>query len=553
MTRALTTTTRSSVHRADSNVPATSRRRWHAAALAIGLAALVGIGVPSASAQSGPRIRQIQIRSENVFEDAETSLLARVADGLHSTTREEVIRRELLFSEGESLDSARVAETERNLRALGLFRSVEIRTEPVGDEEVDLIVRTRDAWTTEVSGSLGRVGGRSKFGVGLEETNFLGFGKKLSLDFASNSDRTTRQVVYSDPQFLGRRLLLDLVYANSSDGERRHFELARPFRSLDGGSAALLDYEDGARETRVYDRGSELARFGMETRSFEISAGRRLTVDSSRPVARLSAGYRREEAAFTLERGAADTLPNDRKFGFFFARFDLLNPDFLVKQDIANLSRDEDFDVGGLLSLELAYSAPLLGARERFAAALRLARGARLPNGLLIGSLSAKTREHNGSLEHSLAEAELEAYWKPPRLPDQTLAGRLLFSWGRRLDREVQLAADGASGLRGYRLHAFTGDRRLIANLEDRIRLTPELLHLFQLGAAVFVDAGYAWPAGSPIRLSDLRVDAGVGLRIALPRAARHALLRFDVAYALRPDLLGRRGWLVSFSSSQAF
>jgi hypothetical protein len=464
-----------------------------------------------------------------------------------------VIRRELLFSEGESLDSARLAETERNLRALGLFRSVEIRTEPVGDEEVDVVVRARDAWTTEVSGSLGRVGGRSKFGVGLEEANFLGFGKRLSLDFASNPDRTTRQVVYSDPQFLGRRLLLDLVYASSSDGERRHFELARPFRSLDWGSAALLEYEDGTRETRVYDRGSELARFGMETRSFEISAGHRLTVDSRRPVARLSAGYRREEATFTLERGASDTVPDDRKFGFFFARLDLLNPDFLVKQDIANLSRDEDFDVGGSLSLELAYSAPLFGARKRVAAVLRLARGARLPNGLLIGSLSAKTREHDGSLEHSLAEAELEAYWKPPRLPDQTFAGRLLFSWGRRLDREVQLAADGASGLRGYRLHAFTGDRRLIANLEDRIRLTPELLHLFQLGAAVFVDAGYAWPAGSPIRLSDLRLDAGVGLRIALPRAAKHSLLRFDLAYALRPDLLGRRGWLVSFSSSQAF
>jgi hypothetical protein len=292
----------------------------------------------------------------------------------------------------------------------------------------------------------------------------------------------------------------------------------------------------------------------MEMRSFEISAGRRVTVDSSRPVARLSAGYRREEATFTLERGAADTLlPDERKFGFFFARLDLLNPDFLVKQDIANLSRDEDFDVGGLLSLELAYSAPLFGAQKRVAAALRLARGARLPNGLLIGSLSAKTREHDGSLEHSLAEAELEAYWKPPRLPDQTFAGRLLFSWGRRLDREVQLAADGATGLRGYRLHAFTGDRRLIANLEDRIRLTPELLHLFQVGAAVFVDAGYAWPTGVPIRLSDLRVDAGLGLRIALPRAARHALLRFDLAYALRPDLQGRRGWLVSFSSSQAF
>jgi hemolysin activation/secretion protein len=124
---------------------------------------------------------------------------------------------------------------------------------------------------------------------------------------------------------------------------------------------------------------------------------------------------------------------------------------------------------------------------------------------------------------------------------------------GNRLDREVQLEADGANGLRAYRLHAFAGDRRVILNLENRVRLTPELLHLIVLGAAVFVDAGYAWPPGVPVRLSDLRADAGVGLRVGLPRASRHALFRLDLAYALRPDLQGRRGWLVSFSSSQAF
>jgi len=73
------------------------------------------------------------------------------------------------------------------------------------------------------------------------------------------------------------------------------------------------------------------------------------------------------------------------------------------------------------------------------------------------------------------------------------------------------------------------------------------------LGAAAFVDAGYAWPTGEAVRFADLRVDAGLGLRVGLPRASRHALFRIDLAYALRPDLRGRRGWLVSFSSSQAF
>jgi outer membrane translocation and assembly module TamA len=76
---------------------------------------------------------------------------------------------------------------------------------------------------------------------------------------------------------------------------------------------------------------------------------------------------------------------------------------------------------------------------------------------------------------------------------------------------------------------------------------------LIELGGAVFVDGGYAWPIGAALRLSDLRADAGVGLRIGLPPASRHSLLRLDLAYAMRPDLLGRRGWLFSFSSSQAF
>jgi outer membrane translocation and assembly module TamA len=90
-------------------------------------------------------------------------------------------------------------------------------------------------------------------------------------------------------------------------------------------------------------------------------------------------------------------------------------------------------------------------------------------------------------------------------------------------------------------------------NLEDRVRITRELFHLFEIGAAAFVDAGYAWPVGAPMRLSDLRADAGAGLRVALPRAPSLGLFRLDLAYALKPDLRGRRGWLVSFSSSQAF
>ena len=70
------------------------------------------------------------------------------------------------------------------------------------------------------------------------------------------------------------------------------------------------------------------------------------------------------------------------------------------------------------------------------------------------------------------------------------------------------------------------------------------------IGAAVFVDGGVSWgPPDGWYRL----VDAGAGFRVGLPRAGVNTLLRIDIARAFRPDPLGRTGWLLSFSSGQAF
>jgi hypothetical protein len=531
------------------------RGPWSVSAWACIVLAASGILSPGrAAAQYSPTIRHIRLERENVFEDVRTSFLGQLADALHAVTRDEVILRELLFREGAPLDREKIAETERNLRRQHIFRSVEIRVEAVGSDQVDVVVRTRDSWTTQVGGSIGREGGRSRFGLALEDNNFLGTGKKLSVAFEAGPDRTTREVSFADPQFLGRRLSLDLLYGTSTDGERRRLRLERPFRSLDSASAATLLLDDAAREARIYAEGSETDRFSLRERRFELSGARRLTLSGSRPVARLFGGYRREEASFApAADGSSGPLPDSRRFGFFFTRLELTRPDFEVERGVAFLSRDEDFDLGGGVALEVGYSPAILGADSALEGALHLEKGVRFPNGFLRGSVALSTRSREGTLENTLATGELFAVWRPAPESRHTAVARTLFAWGDRLDPEIQLAADGATGLRGYRLHAFTGDRRLIFNVEDRIRITPELFHLIELGAAVFLDGGYAWPGGQPVRLSDLRYDVGAGLRIGLPRASRHSLLRLDLAYALRPDWRGRRGWLFSFSSSQAF
>jgi hypothetical protein len=89
-----------------------------------------------------------------------------------------------------------------------------------------------------------------------------------------------------------------------------------------------------------------------------------------------------------------------------------------------------------------------------------------------------------------------------------------------------------------------------VGNVEARVHLVSEILQLVSLGVAAFGDCGWSW--GDPDGYWHL-ADAGVGLRIGITRASKNSLVRIDVARAIRPDPLGRTGWLLSFSSGQAF
>ncbi len=85
-------------------------------------------------ASRGPLAAQtidtIVVENRNIFEPLGGSprLLARVGDALHVRTRPWVIRRTLLFDQGDRYDSAQVLESERALRGLGVFRNVELDT-----------------------------------------------------------------------------------------------------------------------------------------------------------------------------------------------------------------------------------------------------------------------------------------------------------------------------------------------------------------------------------------------------------------------------------------
>ena len=88
-------------------------------------------------AGSAAVIDTVLIAPYGIFDsDDALNWFQRILNGLHVNTRSAVVRREMLLQPGEPFDSVRAAETERNLRRLGVFRYVDIDTVRTDDGRV---------------------------------------------------------------------------------------------------------------------------------------------------------------------------------------------------------------------------------------------------------------------------------------------------------------------------------------------------------------------------------------------------------------------------------
>jgi hemolysin activation/secretion protein len=134
----------------------------------------------------------------------------------------------------------------------------------------------------------------------------------------------------------------------------------------------------------------------------------------------------------------------------------------------------------------------------------------------------------------------------------QTLAFHTGFDLGWRIDPAAPLVLGEFNGLRGYGVGQFTGTRRFLLNIEDRVYVWDDLIRLMDVGAVFFYDSGYVWPGSSPVKLSDLKNSVGVGLRVAPSRSAGNNPVRIDLARALNGGQ-GRPRWSLSILGGQAF
>lgn len=496
-----------------------------------------------------PIIDEIEIVVEDVFEDGGVTppfWAYRMANDLHVKTREHVVRRELLFAEGEPMDEEALAQTERNLRALPFLRRARVEAIPLGEQRVRVRVTASDSWSTHPEIRLAKVGNEWIWGVGLRERNLLGYGKQLAVLHDSGLDRDETFVSYGDPRFLGSRFATGVLLSDASDGHRVRFSLVRPFFAIDTPWSLRFVLEDFDRLDPLFEDGERVDELRHVRRRGEAELARAVQRSSTSAV-RLHLGYIHTDDEVG---GGADV----RRFGIVRAGVSAVSHDFVKLAYLNRFERPEDINLGSQASAFFGASTPTLGGEEQtsYFYFVSASRGLRLNRrGFLLSSASWQARRRNERLENHFTLLRLHLIQK---LAEKKLVlAKAIFNYGRNLDPEIQVRLGAEGGLRGYPVRQFNGNRSFLASVEGRWFIADEIGKLVSVGVAAFADSGFAWPEGQPMALRDLRSNVGVSLLLGSNRvSASRPGVRFDVAYALQP-IAGRSPWLISAGSQIGF
>jgi hypothetical protein len=461
-------------------------------------------------------------------------------------TRASTIRRELLFRPGEPYDSARVAESERNLRALGVFRRVKIDSVRT-DSGLVLRVLTKDGWSTQADWRFRSAGGEVALTIGLVENNLLGTASLAAVRYRKTPDRSSVELAFRRPRLFAGAVGLGLQYENRSDGRLWAVAAEQPFFAMTSRAAFLVGVEDHDERVLRFFEGESKARDTL-TRRFTLvraSAARSLQ-GSSNGFVRLGIEGQVRREDFEPE---GSPTPFPRTVTGAVGPYIVWNrANFLVARGVAGFAREEDVDLGATVRFGVLAAPKAFGYdRDGVAPQMNARIGGLVPGGFGYLEAVANGLYSSAGLDSGSVQLAATAVLQPTR--GQVGILHLEGGWIKNPLPGAEFDLGLGYGPRAFRNHAFTGDRTIFGTAEYRLTIADDFLGLIGLGVAGFVDHGGAWYAGSPRRVG---WDAGVGIRLGASRSTETEALRFDLARRFANDAQGA-GWVFTVGKGFVF
>lgn len=234
----------------------------------------------------GRVIRSIRIYTYDPFgfslEDTTkkpASFIQKVGNAIHARTSTAIIRNQLLFREGDTLDPLEVKESARILRTLPYIRDAQVRAVPSGrgKDSVDVGIFVSDVWT--ISGGISYSSDLIR--VKYSDKNFGGLGHQMFNQFNIYRDRgySATNGYYRIPA-IGRTFISATAYFNSDPYNfQRGVAIERPFYSpltKWAGGVDLFDVRAGAFSLADENHYAPTVRYN----NFDFWSGRSYSIDN---------------------------------------------------------------------------------------------------------------------------------------------------------------------------------------------------------------------------------------------------------------------------------
>lgn len=543
----------------------------------------VAAQIPQETPGSCPqgRIAEIYIDNQSVFDMSDPNRgggfawAYRLANGLHIRTRDEVIRRELLFKAGDCLDPQVLSDSERLLRNFPFLADADIYAVRRMDGDVQVLVDTRDEWSTRVEPRVDSDGGVGLRGLRLVEDNVLGTGQHLGIFYEREHEESVFGVSYYTPQLFDTRWNLGAQMARTEVGHSYHGSLTYPFVGEMGRTAfrAVADRQDRHFELLMPNGEDALSRVWVPVsrKQFEVGAAFRWGRERYRHTL-LGAALAAERVEYPSPATIAASEPDEMQVSPLIMPMDWRpvssirlmmltgqrNVYYRRMRAIDTVNGSEDVQLGVEAEASFGPTIPMFSDEKDIAVGLRLfaadeVGGRAMMGGQIIfeGRRTYETLESLPEWHDLLAEADLWAYARlsPDSRSLWVFTLSAIGGWHSRVP--FQLSLGGDAGLRGYPRHVDPGGRRVVAAIEHRAYLGWPLPELFDLGSVVFLDIGRIWPGDAPFgHGSAMRASIGAGLRAAFPPGSRQTL-RLDVGFPIENGA-GFRDLTVTIGVGQA-
>ena len=187
---------------------------------------------------SQTKLEESKISIKILFEKTDRNYVNQIKIKGNSITEEEVVRRELIFSEGDTFSKYKLEKSKDSLLASGIFEKVETNIKNLGNEMIDVELDVEEKLTGAISAGVGIGTAGSEITAGITEKNLFGKGIRINSNISLGTENIKGNISTTIPDFLNSDNEVTYnIFAISNDFENVGYE------STAVGGAAAIKYE----------------------------------------------------------------------------------------------------------------------------------------------------------------------------------------------------------------------------------------------------------------------------------------------------------------------